>query len=104
MIDDTTKDVAKRAVVTVGEGRGFIVETSRHRFVVTAAHCLRRLPPLAAAALDQYARTYADLLAPLDDHEPKVWAECVFVDPVADVAVLGEPDVQAVLVEIADKI
>ena len=37
--------------------------------------------------------TYRDLLAPLDA-SPAVWAECLFVDPRADVAVLGQSDNQ----------
>jgi hypothetical protein len=38
-------------------------------------------------------RTYPELLGRLGE-EPSVWAECVFVDPVADIAVLSEPDNQ----------
>ncbi len=38
-------------------------------------------------------RTYAKLLAPLGD-KPSVWAECLFVDPIGDIAVLGPPDCQ----------
>lgn len=81
------------AVVTVGEGRGFIVETMGSRFVITAAHCLPHLPPGCPASYAE-ERTYANLLGPLNA-PPTVWAECVFVDPVADVAVLGGPDSQA---------
>jgi hypothetical protein len=33
------------------------------------------------------------LLAPLGG-KPAIWAECLFVDPVADIAVLGQPDSQ----------
>jgi hypothetical protein len=38
-------------------------------------------------------RTYQNLLAPLGE-EPAIWAECLFVDPVSDTAVLGAPDNQ----------
>jgi hypothetical protein len=38
-------------------------------------------------------RTYANLLAPLGDKR-SVWAECLFVDPIGDIAVLGTPDDQ----------
>ncbi len=94
------KDVAKSAVVTVGEGRGFIIEAALlHRFpvrlIVTAAHCLPHLPPALATASSE-ERTYAKLLGRLDEREPKVWAECVFADPVSDIAVLGTPDGQEV--------
>lgn len=34
-----------QAVIRVGDGRGFMVERQRQRFVLTAAHCLPRLPP-----------------------------------------------------------
>jgi hypothetical protein len=37
--------------------------------------------------------TYANIVGPLGE-EPTVWAECLFADPVADLAVLGQPDGQ----------
>jgi hypothetical protein len=92
----------------VGDGRGFVVEHrvrvpkiaklklrmrsfTEHFVVVTAAHCLPSLPPAYAASyvLD---RTFKNLLASLDGSKGDVWAECLFVDPVADIAVLGRPD------------
>ena len=33
----------------------------------------------------------ANVLGPLDQ-KPTVWAECLFADPIAGIAVLGEPD------------
>ncbi len=96
-MEDATGDVAKRAVVTVGEGRGFIVETTRDRLVVTAAHCLPDIPP-PAAFLPKDEKTY-QLMAPLGKREPKVWTECMFADPVADIAVLGPPDNQELFEE-----
>ena len=96
-MDDTTQDAAKRAVVTVGEGRGFIVEATLYdlprRLILTAAHCLPGLPPTHPASY-QKERTFAKLLGRLGDKEPKVWAECLFADPVADIAVLTTPDGQ----------
>jgi hypothetical protein len=93
---------AKSAVVRVGDGRGFVVETigqERHvvraaqgRYVVTAAHRLPRLPSAQSASYLE-ERTYAKLLGPLEG-ECGVWAECTFADPVEDVAVLHEPDNQ----------
>jgi hypothetical protein len=105
-------------VLKVGEGRGFVVEYrvkprypaevrrqahqqhmkllrgfATHRVVVTAAHCLPKLPPAHAAALWQ-ERTYGQLLGRLDCSKTEVCAECLFVDPVADIAVLGCPDGQ----------
>jgi hypothetical protein len=89
---------ALHAVVTVGHGRGFVVEGRglygrRHKYIVTAAHCLPSEPPRQGAShLDE--RTYPKLLAPLGKR-PIVWCECLFLDPIADVAVLGAPDDQA---------
>jgi hypothetical protein len=48
-------------------------------------------PPHDASHADE--RTYARLVGALGE-EPAVWAECVFVDPVADLAVLAAPDDQ----------
>lgn len=82
---------AQGAIVRVGDGRGFVSEARRRRrIVVTAAHCLPHLPPPHPAS---YAdeRTFASLLGPVGE-ETSIWAECLFVDPVADLAVLGAPD------------
>jgi hypothetical protein len=81
-------------------GRGFVLETEAARYVITAAHCLSHLPEaFGAAGGDTADRTYADFLGPLGT-PPAVWAECVFVDPVADLAVFGEPDSQ----ELGDRV
>jgi hypothetical protein len=94
---------ATAAVIRVGDGREFIIAHKRrieeivvsYRLVVTAAHCLRKLPPPHGGSYIS-ERTYPKLLAPLDHKgKPTVWAECLFVDPVADIAVLGTPDGQA---------
>ncbi len=98
-MDDNTRDIAKSAVVAVRDACGFIIEAllpnsvSGH-FIITAAHCLPHLPP-ADAASDTKCRTYQELVGRLDKRPPKVWAECVFADPVADIAVLERPDDQA---------
>jgi hypothetical protein len=76
-------------IVTVGSGRGFIVEAAGERLVITAAHCLPFLPP-AQSFFEPKERTYGPLLAPLGD-VPLVRAVCRFVDPIADIAVLGSP-------------
>jgi hypothetical protein len=78
------------AVVRVGEGRGFVIETDSERFVLTATHCLPRFPTPNGG----WDHTYRNLLGPLDQAEPTVWAECRFVDPIADLAVLATPDDQ----------
>jgi hypothetical protein len=87
-----------QAVVRVGDGRGFVVEHRNQlghvgRLVLTAAHCLPTLPPAHPFAFTE-EQTYRALLGPLG-REPTVWAECLFADPVADIAALGQPDNQA---------
>jgi hypothetical protein len=91
----------KSGVITVGHGCGFVVEGAGERLVITAAHCLPSLPPaLPSFGLERreissqfYAkvRTYGPLLARRGE-EPRAWAVCRFVDPIADIAVLGSPD------------
>jgi hypothetical protein len=84
-----------QSIVTVGGGRGFLVvsDATDDKFVITAAHCLPNLPPpFYSGELEE--RTYRNLLGPIGE-EPTVWAECLFVDPIADIAVLGTPDDQA---------
>ncbi len=81
-----------RAVIKVGDGRGFVVATDHERIVITAAHCLPYFPPcMSFSGVEE--RTYARLLGPIGG-ERTVWAECVFVDPIADVAALRSPDNQ----------
>ena len=85
---------ALHAVIAVGEGRGFIVEAidRRDRSIITAAHCLPHMPPAHPwAYLEE--KTYQGLIGPLGG-ERSVWAECLFVDPVGDLAVLIGPDNQ----------
>jgi hypothetical protein len=106
---------ARRAVITVGHGRGFVIQIAKRnpvqegiwlmgkfrrprrwiksRIVVTASHCLPRLPPAHPAAF-RHERTYAALLGPLNEPTASITTECVFVDPVSDIAVLSEPDGQ----------
>jgi hypothetical protein len=89
--DEAAFEKEKQAVITVGGGRGFVVEGDlERRYVITAAHCLPLLPPAHGASKAE-ERTYQNLLGLLGK-EPSVCAECVFADPVADVAVLSEPD------------
>jgi hypothetical protein len=52
----------KSGVVTVGHGRGFVVEGTGERLVITAAHCLPSLPP-ALPSFGLEVRTYGPLLA-----------------------------------------
>ena len=63
------------------------------RYVITAAHCLPHFPPCASFSEPQ-DRTYKALLGKLEKRRTKrtVWAECVFLDPISDIAVLTSPD------------
>jgi Trypsin-like peptidase domain len=94
-MSDTTTISTPTAIAVGKGGRGFVV----NGYVITAAHCLPAdddnrllLPP---AHLGRYAHenTYQNLLGPLGG-EQTVWASCVFVDPMSDIAVLGGPDDQ----------
>jgi hypothetical protein len=80
---------AQAAVVTVGAGRGFVMQTAHERLILTTARCLPHLSSPDAGS-DFRDRTFFDLLGPLQS-DPAVSAECLFVDPIADVAVLGGP-------------
>jgi hypothetical protein len=83
----------RQSVIKVGGGRGFLMmDDQENLVVVTAAHCLPHLPPSTAASYTE-ERTYERLLGRLGD-EPSIAAEVLFVDPVADIAILGTPDNQ----------
>src|SRR5262249_22735021 len=95
-------ETLSKSVVKVGEGRGFVVAYRQKlppydgkqvsyemRLIITAAHCLPRIPQ---HLFDD--APYTNLLGTLDASRRKVWAECLFVDPVADIAILVEPDAQ----------
>jgi len=99
-----------RAVLQVGDGlgRGFVVERRNYlgaveRIIITAAHCPPRLPPPHEHLLalppphpgryDEEA-LYLRILGPLGTQSASVPACCLFVDPIADIAVLGQPDNQ----------
>jgi hypothetical protein len=96
---NTYLNKAKSAVITVGDGRGFVVNGRAYfadgphdRLVVTAAHCLPFFPPCTGASY-LGERTYKELLGPIGS-KPTVWGECLFADPVADITILGPPDNQ----------
>jgi hypothetical protein len=77
------------AVISAGSGRGFVVEAAGERLVITAAHCLPFLPPVQSF-FGPKNYTYGPLLAPLGA-APHAPASCRFIDPIADIAVLGPP-------------
>lgn len=88
-------DLAK-SLVRVGDGRGFVVKGKNgfhDRLVITAAHCLPEVPA-PSVIRGEWAETFRGLLGPING-AATVWAECLFAEPIADVAVLGSPDNQA---------
>jgi hypothetical protein len=85
-------DQATAAIVRVEKGRGFIVQGNRDRYVITAARCLPFLPPCHPAS-DIRERTF--IIGTVENERDDFLAECLFVDPIADIAVLGAPDYQA---------
>jgi hypothetical protein len=88
---DEKLERARRGVLKVGGGRGFIVG-GKFGYIITAAHCLPSFPPpFSASNLEE--RTYQELLGPIEGPST-VSAECCFVDPIGDIAVLCSPDNQ----------
>jgi hypothetical protein len=66
-----------------------VVEEGRERFVLTAANCLPRLPKP-----NRHRDTiHKNLLSPLNNKQQPVWAECLFVEPVSDLAVLTKREI-----------
>jgi hypothetical protein len=82
----------KGTVLSVGEGRGFVVEHRGEHLVVTASHCLPWLPSGFGIAYSE-EHVYRNMLGPVGS-APIVACECLFINPIADVAVLGVPDTQ----------
>ena len=83
----TRRQFGTSALVRVGDGRGFVVcPRDRMPVVITAAHCLPHQPPALAIA-GEGERTYVALLAPPQE-TPSIPALCIFIDAVADIAVL----------------
>jgi hypothetical protein len=84
---------ANRAIVQVGDGRGFIVSAGETRFVITAAHCLPEHPsPHLANGISDL--TYPNIIGRLGATRRTIWAELVVDDVASDIAVLTEPDGQ----------
>jgi S1-C subfamily serine protease len=86
----------EKGILSVGEGRGFVVESLRRsrRYVVTCAHCLPSGQELHGQGFSSAVdRTFFGLLH-LPGEQTTAAAECLFVDPISDVAVLGAPDHQ----------
>jgi hypothetical protein len=92
--DDFKLEEIESGIVRVGEGRGFLVKSSRFgALVITAGHCLPHLPPaMPAGYTEEY--TYQNLLGAIEESALSITAEFLFVDPVGDLAVLGGPDNQ----------
>jgi hypothetical protein len=88
--------IARRAIVTVGTGRGFVIECADDRLIITAAHCLGD-SLLCHPLPDPKERIYKSLIGLLGNATPtkasKACAECRFADPISDIAVLGPPDI-----------
>lgn len=84
---------AKRAVIQVGAGRGFIVSAGESRYVITAAHCLPRYPdPHLANGMNEL--TYSKIIGKLASKRATISAELCAFSPTDDLAVLSEPDGQ----------
>ena len=80
----------KSGVITVGQGRGFVVEGVGERLVITAAHCLP-FPPAGPALVRARGAHLRAASRPPWRGAPRVGGVSL-VDPIADIAVLGSPD------------
>ena len=89
---------ARQAVVKVGDGRGFVMEIPNpfrghhgtRRVIVTVGRCLPNFPHPFPSSHEQ--KTFQSLLGSLTDTAPSIAAECIFVDPITDMVVLGAPN------------
>lgn len=85
-----TDDRWTSALLTVGTGRGFLLESNRGKpLVVTAANCLPFLPP-PEITFEPDERNYPALVGH-PGHERRISAWSHFIDLIANVAVLGRP-------------
>ncbi len=107
MVKLMTLSRARRAVLNVGDGRGFVAQHQNYigvveRIILTAAHCIAHalrvdgkcgLPPCHPFRHSGEV-TYPDLLGPLGE-KPTIWATCPHVDPMTDIVVLWSPSANA---------
>jgi hypothetical protein len=85
MLDDRD---AERSIVSVDKGRGFVVQNDYgDPCIITAAHCLPKLPD-QAYGMEDAELWHDNLIGPLGE-KPSVLAQVIFVDPLADIAVLS---------------
>ena len=82
-------------VIKVGKGRGFFIETKERRYVITAAHCLGDKPGPSLFSDEFAVRGVRHNILGRIGEPQNIAAKCVFVDRVADIAVLCEPDKHA---------
>ncbi len=98
MSNETPIERATASVLQVGDGRGFLVEVANQYFdypeklIMTAAHCLPEMPP-CHTGMYLHEKTYSNLVGPLGE-KPSLTVECLFADPISDLAVLGGPNDQ----------
>lgn len=88
-----TFDIAKRAVISVGSGRGFIATAGDYRRIVTAAHCL----PLDRLPTPHLSNSVCELTFPKiagrrTANRLTIWGELSLYSLTDDLAVLSEPD------------
>jgi hypothetical protein len=87
--------IAKRAVIRVGYGRGFIVSAGESRYVITAVYCLPRYriprPHLANSVPEL---TFRNALGPLASKQRTIWADLCAISLTDDFAAFSEPDGQ----------
>jgi hypothetical protein len=87
--------IAKRAVIRVGNGRGFIVGAGESRYVITAAHCLPvdhlPTPHLANSSSEL---TFPNIIGRVAAKRRTIWGELCVFSRTDDLAVFCQPDIE----------
>jgi hypothetical protein len=86
----------RRAVIRVGDGRGFIVGAGDDRYVITAAHCLPPLDELPTPHLanDTANLTFRNIIGRVAAKRLTIWGELCVFSLCDDIAVFSAPDGQ----------
>jgi len=90
------EELSEYALKKVGQEKG-VAQESLSKVIADSANTEHRFCDPDDAATEE--RTYPKLLASLDSAKTDIWAECLFLDPIADIAALGPPDEQALFDE-----
>lgn len=98
---DFSAEQARRGIVTVGEGYGFVAEAENgDRIVITSFRSASSAGPDGQDPLSYPVQPVYTARIGAFGQRPDVSAECLFANPLADLAILGAPDDERGLEEI----